>query len=231
MSRVMARVRRADGQRGLTLVELLVGSTLFLLLSGLVLGSTVTTSRVAKSQRETNDLNEEARVLLNRMSRELREAKEIRAVQNPVGYGHNPAADTLLTFWVDLNGDGTDVVPTGGDPEVITYRFLYAPSGGRVLLQVPGQTEPVLAGQVTKFALTFTSSKYLNDGSLDGVKDGTVTWEELDAYPAGSALGNGNRSLDALELQSIDSVKVDFTVFQEPRTQNYQTRVALRNKT
>ena len=230
MNRIRQVVRGEGRDAGMTLVELLVGSMLFLMLSGLVLGTTVSTSKVAKSSREVNDLNEEARVLVNRISRELREATEVRAVTNPKGYGHTPGAASSITFWVDLNGDGSDVVPAGGDPEVITYSYEPGVSSGRVLLQVPGNAVPVLAGQVTKFDITYSSSKYQYDGTLDGVKNGTVTWEELDGYPSGSAVGNGNRVLDA-ELDSIDSVKIDFTVFNQPRTQNYQTQVALRNRT
>ena len=229
MNRIRQVVHSSDSQRGMTLVELLVGSTLFLLLSGLVLGSTISTARVAKSSREVNDLNEEARVLINRISRELREAKEIRAVTNPVGHGYSATSGTSITFWVDLNGDGSDVVATGGDPEVITYTYQPGTTSGRVLLQVPGNAVPVLAGQVTKFDITYTSSKYQYDGTLTGVKDGKVTWEELDGYPSGSAVGNGNRQLDD-ELGSIDSVKIDFSVFKQPRTQNYQTQIALRNR-
>ena len=235
MSRLKRIVRGERAESGMSLVELLVGSMLFLMLSGLVLGSAVTTAKAAKSSREVNDLNEEARVLINRMSRELREAKKIVAVENPTGTGYDPSAGTLITFWVDFNGDGegddlTDPVAAGADPELITYEYVPGVASGRVYLRVPGNQVPVLAGQVTKFALTFTSSKYLYDGQLDGVQDGKVTWEELDGYPSGTAVGDGDGELDA-ELDSIDAVKIDLTVFQEPRRQNYQTQIALRNKT
>ncbi len=224
------REMRRSSDAGMTLVELLVGSTLFLLLSGLVLGTTVTTSKAAKTSREVNNLNEEARVLLNRMSRELREAKEIQAVTNPTGFGHDAAANSSITFWLDINGDGSETVPSGGEPEVITYTHDVAT--GRVLLSAPSLSIPipVLAGQVKKFSLSYTSSDYLQDGTLDGVKDGTVTWEELDAYPNGSAIGDGDRVLDDFELEHVDSVKLDLTVFDEPRRQNYQTQISLRNK-
>ena len=225
--RLLARRLRRD-DAGLTMIELLVASSLFLLLSGIVLGATTTTSRVAEGQRVTNDLNEEARVLLNRISRELREATEVRSVVNPVGVGYDPSGNSQITFWVDLDGNGSDVVAPGGDPEVITYRYQHDPAGGRVFLEVPGATEPVLAGQVTRFDLTYTSRNYLYDGRLGGAKDGTVSWEELDSVPAGSAVGNGTRVLDA-ELASIDSVRISFSVFKEPRTQSYQTQIALRN--
>lgn len=223
------RMRREGRDAGMTLVELLVGSSLFLLLGALVLGTTITTSKAATTSRSVNNMNEEARVLLNRISRELREAREVRAVTNPTGFGHNPAAGSSITFWIDINRDESDVVPIGGEPEVLTYTHDVA--SGRVLLSAPNLAVPipVLAGQVKKFALSYTSSDYLNDGALDGVKDGTVTWEELDAYPAGSAVGDGNRVLD-VELAHVDSVKLDINVLDEPRQQNYQTQVSLRNK-
>lgn len=226
MNRLRAAMRERDA--GMTLVELLVGSTLFLMLSGLVLGTTVTTGKAAKASREVNNLNEEARVLLNRMSRELREAKEIRLASNPTGHGYNTAANSSITFWLDINGDNSDVVAAGGEPELITYTHDVAT--GRVLLHVPDLSVPipVLAGQVKKFALSYTSSNYRYDGTLDGAKDGQVTWEELDGYPGGSAVGDGDRVLD-VELGQVDSVKIDLTVFDEPRQQNYQTQVSMRN--
>jgi prepilin-type N-terminal cleavage/methylation domain-containing protein len=240
MSRLRAALDRArKAEQGFTLVELLVASVLFLILSTMLFTTVVSGATQARSGRQYNDLNEEARLLLNRMSRELREAKEIVDVSNPGGavsssgtalyptyYAASTTADTSLTFDVDFNGDGT-IEPSASDPEELTYQ--YDRANKRVLLLADGQTLPVLAGNVESFAYRFTSRLYQSDGSVDATRDGVVNWEELDA-DAVVAKGNGNHLLDAPELTYIDSITIEVTVLKGSRQQTYRTQVDLRNR-
>ena len=92
MSGRWREMRRDDS--GLTLVELLVSIVLISLIGTIVFTSVIATQRASESSRQVNDLNEEARLVLNRMSRELREAKRITAVINPMGPGYNATSDT-----------------------------------------------------------------------------------------------------------------------------------------
>lgn len=231
-------MRRAEGgwsrkgDEGFTLIEILVAASLFMLLNLFTFTAVIGNARVTQTARDATDVNQEARVLLNRMARELREAKAITIAANPGTFAYtspyavfDPAADSSLTFEVDFNGVN-GVEPLAADPEVITYK--YDKAGQRVLLQAGGQTLPVLAANVTAFKLGFTSRQFLYDGTVDGVKDNVVTWEELDADPAG-VKGNGNKKLD-LELNYIDAVTVEITLFKGQRRQTYQTQVDLRNR-
>jgi prepilin-type N-terminal cleavage/methylation domain-containing protein len=236
---IFARVRRADEQTdghdgGFTLVEMLVASVLLVLI--LVMTTTIvfSTSKMVNQTRTSIDLNEEARVALNRIAREFREASAITSVTNPspstaslASYSsYQPNGDVSITFNVDFNGDGT-IEPNAADPETITYS--YKQSTGQLLLQAGGQTLPVLAADVTGFNLTFTSRLTSADGSVDGLKDGVVGWEELDADTA-DGYGNANHQLDPLELGYVDSVGIQITVLKGSHKQTYQSQVNLRNR-
>jgi prepilin-type N-terminal cleavage/methylation domain-containing protein len=220
VARVRARVEA--GERGFTLIEMLVATTIFMILTGALFGAVMATSRGVKSSREYNDLNEEARVLLNRMSRELREAKRITAAANPAGTTWSSTADSSVTFDVDFNGNN-NIEPTAADPERLTYTYDRANS--RVTLQAAGENYPILAANVSAFKLTFNSRLYTLDAAP---KDGIVTWQELDADTSG-AYGNNNNTLDQ-ELEYIDSITIEFTVLTGVRRQDYRTQVDLRNR-
>ena len=56
-----------------------------------------------------------------------------------------------------------------------------------------------------------------------------MTWEELDADPAG-VRGNGNKLLDRRAPATIDSVAIELTLFKGERRQTYRTQVDLRNR-
>ncbi len=218
---VRARLRGAGREDGFTIVELLVASSLFLGLSAMLFTTVMSSSQAVRGSRLYTDLNEEARVLLNRVSRELREAKAIVAVKNPGGPTYSPTSDSSVTFEVDFNGNGV-IEPAGADPERLTYTYQVA--DGRVVLEAGGTSYPILAANVSYFRLTYLSRIY--DRDADG--DGTVTWPELDSDPTG-AYGNGNNVLDQ-ELGYIDSVTIDVTVLNGSKRQEYRTQVDLRNR-
>jgi prepilin-type N-terminal cleavage/methylation domain-containing protein len=217
---VMARRRRND-DAGFTLVEMIVSMTIFGVLLLIVLTTVTGTRRSTETVRQVTNLNEEARLAVNRITRELRQASEITAVSGTDGASG-------LTFGVDFNGNGTldDAV---ADPERLTYRW----DGQRILLSAADSsgttvTQPILSGEVSAFALAYRSSKYEYDCNGDGV----TTWQELDAAscgPAGNTVGNGNGVLDAGELPYVDSVVLSFTVLDGSRRQDYRTQIDMRN--
>ena len=227
---ITALRRRLNGtgdDSGFTLVELIAATTLFLVLSVITFTTVMVAAHQVRSNRDYNDINEEARVMLNRMSREIREAKAIVAATNPYKpTGFDPVNTTQsFTFDVDFNGDGT-IQPDAADPEELTYT--YDPTQHRVTLHAAGVDYPILAANVTSFSIDYTSRLYAYDGADGSAKDGVVHWWELDADPS-HQVGNGDGQLNT-ELSSIDAVTISFTVFKGTHQQKYRTQIDLRNR-
>ena len=235
---------------GFTLVEMLVAIVVLGILGTVFLTTVMGSQTSAKGTSSEQDLNEEARLALNRMARELRQANSLAEVRNPDGASYNSSAITSLTFTADFNGDGcidgttsvTGVVCqpySASNPETLTY--CWDPSASvRQLYLIPGTLAgascqvsgalPILAGQVTSFKLSYRSNEYLYDtsGAPDGGSDGITTWTELDQ--AGPPVGNNDHALGAPELSNIDSVVIELTVSANGNhAQAYTTQVDLRN--
>lgn len=205
---------------GISLVEVLVGMGLFAVLGSLLLGLALSTSKVTEDTRTLANVGEESRLAMERMTRELRQATTITAVQLP------PASTTAVTFWTDFNGNGVQEV-NAADPEVLTYRW--NPATSRLTLTAndasgTAVTRPVLAASVSSFTLGLRSSKWQYDTNADG----STTWQELDVVAA--PVGNANSVPDAAELTHIDLVELSMTVLDGARAQTYTTKVDLRNR-
>jgi prepilin-type N-terminal cleavage/methylation domain-containing protein len=222
----MARDAR---DQGFSLVEVLVAMTLFSLLGTLLLGLALSTSKVTGDIRTISNINEESRLAMERVGRELRQTNAITAVHLPA-YG-NTTDSTALTFWTDFDGDGAKDL-NAADPEVLTYRW--DPVTSRLTLTAndaggTAVTRPVLAATVSRFTLGLRSSKWQYDGSIAGQPpDGMTTWQELDK--AGTPVGNGNGILDDPELVNIDLAEVSMIVQEGTHAQTYSTLVHLRNR-
>jgi prepilin-type N-terminal cleavage/methylation domain-containing protein len=249
----MSLVRRLRAHRsqdgGFTLVEMLVAIVVLGALGSVFLSTVLGAQGSANATSTQQDLNEEARLALNRMARELRQAETLTSVQNPDGASYDASAITSITFIADFDGDGCldGVAPTptpspaptcnsysANNPETLTY--CWDPSASvRQLYLIPGslsagsgcQTSgalPILAGQVTSFKLSYRSNEYLYDADGDGI----TTWTELDE--AGSPVGNNDDQLNSTELTNTDSVVIDLSVSQAgAHAQSYVTQVDLRN--
>ncbi len=211
--------RDQDRDRGMSLVEVLVGIGLFGVLGAVLLSLALSTSRVTDDTRELTNVNEEARLAVERLTRELREANEIVAVQRT---GNDI---TALTVWIDFNGNGAKDLDAA-DPEVLTYRW--DPTEKQLTLTANDPngtaiTQPLLSANVSAFSITLNSSQWQYDTNPH---DGTTTWLELDAPP----IGNNNRVPDGEELKHIDLVGITMTVLDGPHAQTYTTQVDLRNR-
>lgn len=205
---------------GITLVEVLVGMGLFAVVGSLLLGMGLSTSKVSEDTRTLANVGEESRLAMERMTRELRQASTITAVQLP------PSSTTALTFFTDFNGNGVQDL-NAADPEVLTYRW--NPATSRLTLTANDAsgtaiTRPVLATNVSSFTLGLRSSKWQYDANADGA----TTWQELDA--AAAPIGNHNSIPDGDELTNIDMVELSMTVLDGARAQTYTTKVDLRNR-
>jgi type II secretory pathway pseudopilin PulG len=210
---------REHRDSGMSLVEVLVGIGLFGLLGLVLLSVALSTKRVTDDTRELTNVNEESRLAVERLSRELRQANEIVAVHLPT----NASDSTALTFWTDFNGNGAKDLNTV-DPEVLTYRW--EPGTGQLTLTAndangTAVTRPMLSANVSAFSIGLRSSQWQYDTDANG-----TTWNELDA----SAIGNHNGAPDGAELAHLDLVDVSMTVLDGPHAQTYTTQVDLRNR-
>jgi MSHA biogenesis protein MshO len=232
--------RRDRDDSGFTLVEMLVAIVVLGILGTVFLTTVLGAQTSAKATSSEQDLNEEARLALNRMARELRQADALTEVRNPDGASYDSSNITSVTFTADFNGDGCIdcSADTESNPETLTY--CWDPGADvRQLYLIPGELTgddcqvdgalPILAGQVTSFKLSYRSNSYLYDvtGGDDG-GDGITTWTELDQ--AGAPVGNDDGELNDPELDNVDSVVIELTVSANGNhAQSYTTQVDLRN--
>lgn len=246
-------MRPRGDDSGFTLVELLVAVVLLGILGTVATGLLLSAARSAEGSKAEHEAVEEARLGLNRVGRELRQATAITYVQNEDGPARSATGVTVVSFEADFNGDGcingVDVynVPpaplrpclpnNASDPERLSYCH-QPPLAGQVgrlyvlpsvvtgaMTSCTSGAEPILAGRVDRFELTYLSNEYRFDLAPS---DGQTSWSELDAAPA--PFGNGNGNLDGPELRSVDSIVVDMTL--DPGDgRDYRTQVALRNLT
>jgi prepilin-type N-terminal cleavage/methylation domain-containing protein len=204
--------------KGFSLVEVLVAMGLFGVLASLLLGLAVSTGRVTDDVRALTNINEESRLAVERLSRELRQATEVTAVSQPTG------GRVALTFWTDFNGNGARDL-NAADPEILTYAW--DPKTDQLSLTVNDPTgaaitRPLLAANVSSFTLDLRSSSW----ELDADGDGQTTWKEIDTAPG----GNRNGVPDGPELLKLDLIGVTMTVLDGRRAQTYTSRVDLRNR-
>jgi len=220
----VAACRPGPRDTGGTLIEVIVAIALFGLLGSALLSVALSTKKVTESTRQMTTVNEESRLAMERLTRELRQANAVRDVHLPA----SPTDSTALTFWTDFNGNGAEDL-NAADPEVLTYRW--DPTTGQLTLTAndasgAAVTRPVLAANVTAFTLTLRSSLWQYDRS--NPRDGVTDWTELDA--SGAPVGDQNGTLDAPELDYLDAVGISMTVLDGPYAQTYQVQVELRNR-
>lgn len=241
--KAMERLRdRVAGDAGVSLVEMLVGIILISVVSGISLTMLTSSQRSAQGTLAEHQAIEEARLGLNRISRELRQASALRYALNADGPGRSESDVTMISFEADFDNDGCIAGAVGcaavdpADPESLTYCH-QPPSGGTegrlyIIPQlVTSPTSdcsslgvPILAGRVDRFQLEYRSNFYRYDLSPT---NGVTSWTELDSAPLPT--GNSNGVLDA-ELLSVNSLVVDLTL-DAGSDRTYRTHIALRNKT
>ncbi|MDQ6648996.1 MAG: prepilin-type N-terminal cleavage/methylation domain-containing protein [Actinomycetota bacterium] len=238
----------SDTDDGFTLVELLVSMTVVFVLLAVTMSGVLAAGSAVKTTSQQQSLNEEARQAINRMARDLRQAKSVVTAVNPDGPSFNNANIVAVRAQADFDGDGciggaggaagvTCLAYNPGNPEDVTY--CYEPGTKQLYVidnQAAGVTpvtaasiscaggQPLLAGNVSAFKVEYRSNQYRYD--LDPT-DGITTWRELDEAPP--PVGNGNGLLD-IELAEVDSVVLNVTMAVGGHTQAYRTQVDLRNQ-
>ena len=87
----------------------------------MIMTSVLSTSRATTDVRQFTNINEQARIATERLTRELRQASEIRSVRPAAAAGGDVAH---LRRRLQRHPD----VETAADPEVLTYRYDRRPS-------------------------------------------------------------------------------------------------------
>lgn len=200
---------------GFSMVEMLVGMALFAVLGTLLLGFAIGTTGVADDVRADSNTSGEARLAVERMTRELRQASEIRSVTID-------ATGRVLSFTlgIDFDGEGGVEANAADDPEVLTYTW--RPEERSLVLSGGGDSADVLAGGVVKADLRLRSSQWIHDANGDG----TTTWQEIDD----SSVSTSDDQLDAAELALIDLVSVELEVQDGDTTRRFVVQADMRNR-
>ncbi len=246
----MTRLRTAQARRdtGMTLIELLVASSLLMVLMAVGLTTLAGVRDGASRTRAQHDLNEEGRNALNRMVREIRQATELTYVVNADGPDYDPTKLTALSLRADFDNDGcagndapcvTDVT---ANPESLTYCFdpqgtaatrtylWLIPTGltsDPASCDLPG-AEPILAGNVASFSAEYRSNQYRFDTEAP---TGVTTWREIDAaIPPIGDVGGSDGKINTSALKSVNTVVLHLRMGKQGLSQDYTTQVDLRNK-
>lgn len=203
---------------GMTLVEMMVAIMLLSILVATFYSFLFGGERASRNGQEWLELNQTARLSLERLSRELREADSIAQISGA----------SEVKFQADFDASGTfsggEYQTDIGEDEKITYSF---DSGTRELRIWSDQnpTPQPVARNVFDFSLTYFGSDPLLDCGSPPLctSDGVVTAAEIDRF------GNGNGVLDGNELNLISTAVVDMTVGLGFQRHEYRTAIELRN--
>lgn len=212
---------RSRTEAGFTLVELMVGIALFAAISVGFYQVLFAASSGASTSQSMARVSEEARLGLNRIVRDTREARILR----------NPTS-TSYEMEIDFDGDGGEPVAVPSDPAG-SYEFLIVSwnSFARTVTLSNGVTTEVLMRDVDCIrradnschdVFRFASSRLEYDTNGDGVASAS----ELMAHPS---LTNNNGVLDARELAQVDTVRYSFRVEKDGRSTNFYSEAQMRN--
>lgn len=197
-------------ERGVTLIELLVTFAVFSTVAAgfySVMFSGITGSGTARS---VNTISQEARLGINRMLRDTREARAVTA-----------ATTTSFTVEVDFDGSGQMPTPSSspngqGDYEVLTYSFDAAAK--RILLN----GEILIAGVEKASPDVFSYASNLLEHDLNG--DGITTLAELETADQNGATLAPNKNL------YISEIRFHFDVRDGDRVTQFNSEAQLRNR-
>lgn len=210
---------KARSESGFTLVEVLVAMALFAVISvGFYQVMFATSSGATRSQSAAR-VSEEARLGLNRLVRDTREADSL-----------TNATSTSYRIEIDFDGDG-NLDPTPADPAgsyevvIVTWNAV-----ARTVSLSNGFTTEVLMRDVDCIrkadgtcydVFQYASSRLEYDTNGDGFASAA----ELDT----ASFGNNNGLLDGQEVRLIDVVKFSFRVEKEDRSTNFYAEAQMRN--
>lgn len=229
----LKEVLRREG--GFTIIEMMVVMLLLSILVGVFYTFLFGAERAANDGRSWLELNENARLTIERVSRELREADTLISVGcfengNPCASG-----DPSINFQSDFDSSGTYSVTGTFQPDITpgeVVRYQYSSATRQLLVSTNETVTPTaLADNISTFRMGFFGSDPKYDtgcvplavsGCAAG--DGIITWQEIDQ----AAIGNKNGRPDG-EYDFITSIVLDMTVSLRSQNHTYRTGIELRN--
>ena len=228
-------------ERGFSMVELLVGLALFSLVAAGFISVLFAVARGTDATTSSVRVSEEARLGLNRLIRDTREAGWIELSSTDPAVSHDS-----FTVKIDFNADGAFANPaTGtaqGNYEIVTYA--YDAANDWITVTAPGVgTETLVRGVdcvndngiCTSDVFTFSSNRLEYDGALDGVTDGVTTLAEINAAACPptnlTTLDSAcNGTLVDGELATVTNVNVAVELTTAGRSSDYYAEAQLRNR-
>lgn len=230
---------RARGEAGFTMVELLVASTIFAAIATVFMSVMFSVARGTESTTDSVRISEEARLGLNRMVRDTREAAWIELSSTNPDVTHDS-----FTVKIDYDGNGayTNSPPgtAAGSYEVLTYA--YDAPGDRITVTAPGVGTETLVrgvdcvrdpvtGACTSTVFSFSSNRLEYDWNTDGV----TTMSEIDdaACPNNNLTtfdSACNNVLADTELAALSSVNIAIEITNGDGSSDYYAEAQLRNR-
>lgn len=231
------------GEGGFTMVEVLIALSLLSLLAAGFMSVLFAVARATDSTAAHVRVSEEARLGLNRMIRDTREAAWISLS------GPSPTAThNSFTVKIDYDGDGAYSNPASGTAEgnyeIVTYA--YDDANDRITVTAPGVGTETLARGVDcvrdsndlceseVFSFTSNRLEYDYEGTSGATPDGVTTLKELNGIACAphslTTLDACNATLVDAELAAITNVNVAVELTAAGRSTEYFAEAQLRNR-
>jgi prepilin-type N-terminal cleavage/methylation domain-containing protein len=228
-------VKGTREEDGYSLVEVIVALFIFSIISVGFMSVMMSGARSTDATRSSVRLSEEARLGLNRIVRDVREAGWIALPSNEAG-----AVQTSFTVKTDYNGNGVYANSTGpygtaeSNYEVVTYAYDAATKSITVTADgFPAETlikgvEPI--GTTPVFS--FTSNRLELDWNGDGVTTLTEVSENACTWGGNSATLDAlcNTTLTDKEMAYVTNFALSVKVRSSDATSEYFAEAELRNR-
>jgi prepilin-type N-terminal cleavage/methylation domain-containing protein len=223
--------------QGFSLVELLVGIAMFSVIAAGFLPVLFSVARSTDSTASSVRVSEEARLGLNRLVRDTREAGWIDLSSTDPTATHDS-----FTVKIDYDADGAFTNPASGTAqgnyEIVTYA--YDAGNDRITVTAPGVGTETLArgvdcvrdvnGVCTSDVFSFSSNRLEYDWDQNGVT--TLTEINATACPPNNltTLDACNAELVNQELALVTNVNVAVELTVGGRSSDYYAEAQLRNR-
>jgi prepilin-type N-terminal cleavage/methylation domain-containing protein len=202
-------------EEGFTLVEVLVATMLFAVLSVGFYQVLFATTRQSDTSNSIAHVSEEARLGFNRMIRDTREGDTL-----------DSAGPNSYRVLVDFNGDGNYQNPNAaGDYEDLTFSYI----AGDETIELNGEVLMRGVERIPGRDIFTYSSNFLQ---FDWNADGEATWQEVDqaASHGVTGVGDSNGALSAGEYPFLSSVSYAFRVVADDRDAEFFGQAQVRNR-